>query len=59
MTDEKLDHYNPDYPYKKEGITIDKNNKNGYPMLEKLNNAALYPEGIRNTVDTEQLKPFH
>ena len=34
MTDEKLDHYNPDYPYKKEDVTIDKSNKAGYPMLE-------------------------
>ncbi len=59
MQSRKLDHYNPNYPYEKEGLTIDKNNKSGYPMIEKLNNAELYPEAIRNTVDMEQLKPFH
>ena len=59
MADEKLDHYNPNYPYKKEAITVDKNNENGYPMLERKNNGALYPESIKNSVDTDQLKPFH
>jgi hypothetical protein len=59
MSDKKLDHYNPNYPYRKGDIAIDMDNKSGYPMLQRLNNAALYPEAIRNTVDMEQLKPFH
>ena len=58
MPDKKLDHYNPNYTYKKEDITVDKNNKNGYPMLEKVNNGALYPEGIKNSIDMEQLNPL-
>lgn len=59
MPDEKLDHYNPNYPYKKGDITVEKSIKNGYPMLEKVNNGALYPESIKNSIDMEQLKPFH
>ena len=58
MTQKKLDHYNPDYPYKKEDISIDKNNKAGYPMIEKLNNASLYPEGIKNSIDMQELNTF-
>lgn len=56
MTDKKLDHYNPNYPYKKENVTIDKNNKNGYPMLESMNNGALFPDSLKNSVDMQQLK---
>lgn len=59
MSDEKLDHYNPNYTYIKEDVTVDKNNRTGYPMLEQLNNGALFPESIKNSVDMEQLKPFH
>lgn len=59
MPHEKSDHYNPNYPYGKEDITVDRKNESGYPMLERLNNAALYPEAIRNSIDMEQLKPFH
>jgi hypothetical protein len=59
MPDEKLDHYNPNYTYKKESITIDKSNRSGYPMLEAVDNAALFPEAIKNNIDLEQLKPFH
>lgn len=59
MPDEKFDHYNPNYTYKKDIITIDKNTGSGYPMLEAVNNAALFPEAIRNNIDLEQLKPFH
>lgn len=58
MPDKKLDHYNPDYPYKKEDVTLDKSNKNGYPMLESTNNASLYPESIKDSVDMEQLDPL-
>ena len=58
MTDEKLDHYNPNYPYKKEDITIDKNNKIGYPMLERVNNGLLFPETIKNGVDMEDQNTF-
>ena len=59
MPHEKSDHYNPNYPYGKEDIAVDRKNESGYPMLERLNNAALYPEAIRNSIDMEQLKPFH
>lgn len=59
MSDEKLDHYNPNYPYKKEDITVDKNNKGGCPMIERVNNRLLFPDSIKNSVDMEQLKPFH
>lgn len=59
MSDKKLDHYNPNYTYIKEEVTVDKNNRTGYPMLEHTNNGALFPESIKNNVDMEQLKPFH
>lgn len=58
MTEEKLDHYNPNYTYKKDTITIDKNNKTGYPMLERVNNALLFPEAIKNSIDMEELNTF-
>lgn len=58
MPDEKLDHYNPNYPYKKEDTTIDKNNKSGFPMLERVNNGLLFPEGIKNSLDMEDLNTF-
>jgi hypothetical protein len=59
MPDERLDHYNPNYPYKKEGLDVEKNIKNGHPVVESVNNAALFPDSIKNNVDMEQLKPFH
>jgi len=59
MSDAKVDHYNPNYPYKKEDITIDTHNKAGYPMLERLNNASLYPETIKDSLDSEDLNTFH
>lgn len=59
MTDEKLDHYNPNYSYKKEDITIDKNNKIGYPMLERVNNGLLFPETIKSNVDLEDENTFN
>ncbi|MBZ9685200.1 hypothetical protein G9F72_002380 [Clostridium estertheticum] len=58
MTKEKLDHYNPDYTYKKEDITIDKGNKAGYPMIEQVNNGSLYPEAIKNSIDMQDLNTF-
>ena len=58
MPDEKLDHYNPNYTYKKDDITIDKNNKSGYPMLERVSNGLLFPETIKNIVDTENQNTF-
>lgn len=58
MTNEKLDHYNPDYTYKKEDKTIDKSTKAGYPMLEQVNNGALYPETIKNSIDMQDLNTF-
>ncbi|MGH4126299.1 MAG: hypothetical protein ACREV6_25640 [Clostridium sp.] len=58
MTKEKLDHYNPNYPYKKENITVDKINKAGYPMLEQVNNASLYPEAIKNSIDMQDMNTF-
>jgi hypothetical protein len=57
MTDKNLDHYNPNYTYKKDDITVDKKNISGYPMLEVVNNAALYPEAIKNDADLDQFKP--
>jgi hypothetical protein len=59
MPDEKLDHYNPNYTYKKETITIDKSIKSDFPVLEAVDNAALFPEAIKNNIDLEQLKPYH
>lgn len=58
MTHKKLDPYNPDFTYKKKDITVDKNNESEYPMLEVVNNAALYPESIKNDLDMEQFKPL-
>ncbi|GCD12791.1 hypothetical protein [Clostridium tagluense] len=55
MAHKKLDHYNPNYPYKKEDITIDKSNKSGYPMLEQVNNASLYPESIKDNIDMKDM----
>ena len=59
MTKEKLDHYNPNYSYKKEEISIDKSDNHGFPKIEAVNNAALFPESIKNSIDMQQLKPFH
>ena len=59
MSKEKLDHYNPNYTYDKKEISIDKSNNHGYPKVEVVNNAALFPESIKNNIDMEQLKPFH
>jgi len=58
MTHKKLDSYNPDFTYKKKDITVDKNNQSEYPMLEAVNNAALYPESIKDDLDMEQFKPL-
>ncbi|MFT5874792.1 MAG: hypothetical protein ACI8WT_003769 [Clostridium sp.] len=58
MQNGKLDHYNPNYPYKKKDITINKSNKCGYPILESVNNGALYPEGIKNRIDMDQINDF-
>lgn len=59
MPDEKLNHYNPNYTYKKKNITIDKSTSSGYPILEVTDNGTLFPEAIKNNIDQNQLKPFH
>lgn len=59
MSNKKLDHYNPNYTYKKETITIDKNTGVDYPMLESVGNAALFPDALKHNIDLEQLKPHH
>lgn len=59
MTKEKLDHYNADYTYKKEQISIDKSHNQGYPKTEAVYNAALFPESIKDSIDMQQLKPYH
>ncbi len=58
VSDEKLDHYNPNYTSDKKDVTVDKTTKSGYPILEVVNNAALFPEAIKDNVDMEQLKPL-
>lgn len=47
-----LDRYNPNYPYKKEGIDVGRS-KEGYPIIEKTNNGLLYPEAPKDNVDME------
>jgi hypothetical protein len=59
MPDDKFNHYNPNYTYNKKSIAIDKSTRSDYPMQEVTNNAALFPETIKNNIDQEQLKPFH
>lgn len=59
MPDDKLNHYNPNYTYRKRNITIDKSTISGYPIVEATGNATLFPETIKNNIDQEQLKPFH
>jgi hypothetical protein len=59
MPDDKFNHYNPNHTYKKKSITIDKSTISDYPMLEATDNAALFPESIKNNIDQKQLKPFH
>ncbi len=54
----KIDKYDPDYPYKKEGITTG-NSEEGYPIVERTSNALLYPEGPKNDVDMNDIKTFH
>jgi hypothetical protein len=58
MSDKQQNPYNPDFTYKKKAITVDKNNEADYPILEAVNNAALYPESIKNDIDMEQFKPL-
>lgn len=53
MPDINPDHYDPNYTYKKKDITVDKNNEAGYPMMENVNNAALYPEAIKDDIDMD------
>lgn len=55
MNEEKFDKYNPNYSYKKDSITIS-NSSLGYPIIEKTDNALLFPLGPKNNIDTEQLK---
>lgn len=58
MSDKQPNPYNPDFTYKKKVITVDKDNEADYPILEAVNNAALYPESIKNDLDMEQFKPL-
>ncbi|OFI06233.1 hypothetical protein CLOACE_11320 [Clostridium acetireducens DSM 10703] len=51
----KLDRYNPNYTYKKHDITIYMSEK-GYPIIERTNNALLYPEGPKEGIDLMDFK---
>ena len=48
-------HYDPDYTYSKKDVTIQKM-ENNYPIIERTNNALLYPECPKNSVDMDQLE---
>ena len=56
MPEKKLNHYHPNFTYKKEDANVDKNNKNSYLTPESVNNGTLYPEGIKNSIDMDQFK---
>jgi ubiquinone biosynthesis protein COQ9 len=45
-----LDRHNPDFPYKKKEIDI-KQSPEGYPIIERMNNGLLFPEGPKDIVD--------
>lgn len=51
----KIDKYDPEYPYKKEGIDTGFSAE-GYPIIERTSNGLLYPEGPKNTVDMNSVK---
>lgn len=50
-----MDKYDPEYGYKKKGITTYKP-KNGYPIVERTNNGLLFPEGPQPGVDLKETK---
>lgn len=55
MIRDKNDLYNPNYPYKKDDVTIS-DPKEGYPIVERTDNALLYPETPKDDIDFEMMK---
>lgn len=53
----KLDRFNPDYPYKKEGIDTGVSAQ-GHPIVERKTNGLLYPESPKNLLDMDQMNDF-
>lgn len=47
--------YNPNYTYKKKNIDVQMS-KLGYNIIERTNNALLYPEGVKDDLDMPELK---
>ncbi|MBV7274372.1 hypothetical protein JMF89_06095 [Clostridiaceae bacterium UIB06] len=45
-----LDKQNPNYTIKKEDVDL-KQSPEGYPIVERMNNGLLFPEGPKDTVD--------
>lgn len=45
-----LDRHDPDYPMKKEEVDVMQSPK-GYPIVERMNNGLLFPEGPKDIVD--------
>lgn len=52
---EKLDRYNPEYPYIKESIDTGLSAE-GYPIIERTSNGLLYPEAPKNLVDMNDVE---
>lgn len=50
-----FENYNPDYTYKKKNIDV-QISKLGYNIMERTNNALLYPEGIKDEIDMPEFK---
>jgi len=55
MKNKTISTYDPNYPYKKEGITTDMSPE-GYPIIERTTNALLFPLGPQDDVDFREMK---
>ena len=51
----ELNRYDSDYPYKKSSVFTGKSKK-GYPIIEKLNNGSIFPEGPKNNLEFKDMK---
>ena len=53
-----LDRYDPDYPYKKEGLDTGFSAE-GYPIIERPTNGLLYPESPKNYIDMNDIEDLY
>ncbi|ACA54853.1 hypothetical protein FDC45_03940 [Clostridium botulinum] len=51
----EIDRYDGDYPYKKSSVFTGKSEK-GYPIIERLNNGLVFPEGPQERLEFKDMK---